>query len=46
MPAACWAFDAQHEELADQTADRSVAGHAGSLSRKAARPKPPNLRRA
>jgi hypothetical protein len=28
LSAARRAFDAQHEELADQSADRSVAGHA------------------
>ena len=27
LPAACRAFEAQHVELTDQTADRSVAGH-------------------
>lgn len=33
VPAACRALTAQHEELADQSADRSIAGHVRSLGR-------------
>jgi hypothetical protein len=33
LPAACRTFDAQHIELADQTSDRSVAGHVRSLDK-------------
>ena len=33
VPPARRALDAQHDELADQSADRSVAGHVGSLAK-------------